>query len=147
VDEDDRGLHSSFLHGCGDRTSGARRQRESNDSIGDSIVSDVPEDAPLLQAKRATVRHGVHAVLIAPAKPADSRVVSDSGLLAWLKQDVTTMPAAHAITEPPHFIAPDAGAAVALHGVDVRGRHQVEHVFPARPYESSAAVLRLVGTS
>ena len=69
-------------------------------------VITMAEDASLLQAKRAMVRHGVHAVLVCGPRPLGW--VTDSGLLRWLERDLSAIPASHAITEPPHYI--DAGA-------------------------------------
>ena len=48
-------------------------------------VISVPEHATLLEAKRAMVRHGVHAVLIVAASGGRPLGwVSDDGLLPWL---------------------------------------------------------------
>jgi len=78
-------------------------------------VITIGQHATLLQAKRAMVRHGVHAVLVSST---DSGLplgwVSADGLLAWLERDLTTVPAAQAITEPAHFIEPAASARDAL---------------------------------
>jgi CBS domain-containing protein len=85
-------------------------------------VITVPDDASLLDAKRAMVRHGVHAVLIVPA--AGGRPlgwVSDGGLLAWLERDLSSVPAAHAVTEPPHYVEPGAVAREALEALAAPG--------------------------
>ena len=85
-------------------------------------VVSIPEDASLLEAKRAMVRHGIHAVLIVgtdTGRPLGW--VTDNGLLSWLERDLTALPAAHAITEPAHFVEPDAIARVALEALEAPG--------------------------
>src|SRR5688572_10452436 len=78
-------------------------------------VITIADSAPLMQAKRAMVRHGVHAVLVASGESGDPLGwVSVDGLLSWLERDLNALPAAHAITEPPHYVEPDASARVAL---------------------------------
>jgi CBS domain-containing protein len=70
-------------------------------------VVTVPENASLLQAKRAMVQHGIHAVLV--VAKTDGRPlgwVTAGGLLGWLERDLSKMPAAQAITEAPHRIEP-----------------------------------------
>jgi len=85
-------------------------------------VVTLPEDASLLEAKRAMVRHHIHAVLIIDAnRGRPLGWVSDSGLLTWLERDLGALPAAHAITEPPHFVEPDAIARVALEALEAPG--------------------------
>ena len=66
-------------------------------------------------APAGQARHG------ATPRPRRARVrsrplgwVTDSGLLRWLERDLRAVPAAHAITEPPHFIEPGATAREAL---------------------------------
>lgn len=75
----------------------------------------IGDHASLLQAKRAMVRHGVHAILIVAN---DSAMplgwVTIDGLLGWLEGDLSAVPAPHAITEPPHFIEPGATVSDAL---------------------------------
>ena len=78
-------------------------------------VTTIPEHASLLQAKRAMVRHGIHAVLVVAT--ADGRPlgwVTAEGLLPWLERDLSAVQASHAITEPPHHIEPDDTARAAL---------------------------------
>jgi CBS domain-containing protein len=79
-------------------------------------VVTVPEHTSLLQAKRAMVRHGIHAVLV--VANADGRPlgwVTAGGLLPWLERDdLDELPAARAITESPHRIEPDDTARGAL---------------------------------
>lgn len=78
-------------------------------------VITVPEDASLLEAKRAMVRHGVHAVLVVSAEGGRPLGwVAASGLLEWLQRDLDAIPAARAITEPARAIEPDATAQDAL---------------------------------
>lgn len=98
------------------------------DIMRPGVVS-LPEDASLLEAKRAMVRHGIHAVLIVgtdTGRPLGW--VSDSGLLAWLERDLTAIDASRAITEPPHFVEPDAIARAALEALEAPG---VSHLLVA----------------
>ena len=85
-------------------------------------VVTLPADASLLEAKRAMVRHHIHAVLIVDTERARPLGwVSDSGLLPWLERDLGALTAAQAITEPPHFVEPDAIARVALEALEAPG--------------------------
>ena len=85
-------------------------------------VITIGENASLLQAKRAMVRHGVHAVLVVGTTSGGPLGwVSVDGLLTWLERDLSALPAAKAITEPPHFIEPDAIAQVALEQLEKPG--------------------------
>jgi CBS domain-containing protein len=73
------------------------------------------ERASLLEAKRAMVRHGVHAILI--VGEGDGRAlgwVSADGLLAWLERDLSDISAAQGVTEPARRIDLDATARDAL---------------------------------
>jgi CBS domain-containing protein len=90
-------------------------------------VITIPPDASLRQAKRAMVRHGVHAVLVCGARPLGW--VTDSGLLRWLERDLGAVPAAHAITEAPHYI--DA-AATAREALEMLAQAGVSHLLVAR---------------
>jgi CBS domain-containing protein len=90
-------------------------------------VITMAEDASLLQAKRAMVRHGVHAVLVCGTRPLGW--VTDSGLLRWLERDLSAVPASHAITEPPHYIEAGATARDALEALAAPG---VSHLLVAR---------------
>ena len=95
-------------------------------------VITIADSAPLIQAKRAMVRHGVHAVLVLSRDSGDPLGwVSADGLLSWLERDLTVLPAAHAITEPPHYVEPDASARVALEQLQKPG---VSHLL-VRPAE------------
>lgn len=85
-------------------------------------VVTIPEGASLLDAQRAMVRHGVHAVLVvglSGGRPLGW--VSDSGLLRWLERDLCTIPAAHAVTERPHYVEPGAVAREALEALAAPG--------------------------
>ena len=97
-------------------------------------------DASLLQAKRALVRHGVHAVLIldhSGARPLGW--VTDRGLLSWLDQDLGLIPAGQAITEPATFIEPGTSAREALQRLSAPG---VSHLVVARvPGEAPQGVV------
>jgi len=85
-------------------------------------VITVPDDPSLLDAKRAMVRHGVHAVLIVPASGGRPLGwMSHSGLLAWLERDMSSISAGHAVTEPPHYVEPDVGARDALEALATPG--------------------------
>jgi CBS domain-containing protein len=70
-------------------------------------------DASLLQAQRAMIAHGVHAVLIAGA---DGPVgwITAGGLLPWLGQEPALYTASSALSEMVAWIAPTASAADAL---------------------------------
>jgi len=105
-------------------------------------VVTLPEDASLLEAKRAMVRHGIHAVLIVDRdRGRPLGWVSDGGLLAWLERDVGALPAAHAITEPPHFVDPDAIARVALEALEAPG---VTHLLVASPGGAAQGVVAAI---
>jgi CBS domain-containing protein len=78
-------------------------------------VITISEKAPVLHAKRAMVRHGVHAVLVVGTTSGQPLGwVSADGLLSWLERDLSALRAADAITEPPTFIEPDSVARAAL---------------------------------
>jgi CBS domain-containing protein len=97
-------------------------------------VITIGENASLLQAERAMVRHGVHVVLVVGTETADPLGwVSADGLLAWLERDLSALPAARAITEPPHFIEADAIAQVALEQLEQPG---VSHLLVRSPVGS-----------
>jgi CBS domain-containing protein len=99
-------------------------------------VITIADSAPLMQAKRAMVRHGVHAVLVVSRDSGDPLGwVSVDGLLSWLERDLTALPAAHAITEPPHYVEPEAGARAALEQLQKPG---VSHLL-VRPAEGGPA--------
>jgi CBS domain-containing protein len=85
---------------------------------------------------RAMVRHGVHAILIV-ARDTGRPLgwATDSGLLAWLERDLSAISAGQAITEPPHFVEPDAIARVALEALEAPG---VTHLLVA-PAEGGPA--------
>jgi signal-transduction protein with cAMP-binding, CBS, and nucleotidyltransferase domain len=84
-------------------------------------VVTLPDQASLLEAKRALVRHGVHAVLIAATDGRPLGWVTHDGLLPWLERDLASIQAAHAITEPPRFVELDATAAEALEALASSG--------------------------
>jgi CBS domain-containing protein len=98
-------------------------------------VITIAEDASLLQAKRAMVRHGVHAVLVVGSTNGQPLGwVSVSGLLAWLERDLDALPAAQGITEPSCFIEPGASARDALEALEKPG---VTHLL-VRPTSNGA---------
>ena len=69
----------------------------------------VPEDASVLEARRAMQSHGVHAVLVvqrAHGRPLG--LVTSRGLLAWLDRDEAAGYARDAISQAPVWIRPTA---------------------------------------
>jgi CBS domain-containing protein len=95
-------------------TPGDRLARHVRDFMRPGVVT-IPEHASLLDAKRALVAHSTHAVLVLGADAGRPLGwVTAGGLLGWLERDLAAIPAERAITEPPHFIAPDDSAADAL---------------------------------
>ena|SRR5215211_75321 len=90
-------------------------------------VITIGEHASLLDAKRAMIRHGVHAVLISGAQPLGW--VTHGGLLRWLERDLAHVPAAQAITELPHYVEPETTAHEALEALADPG---VTHLLVAR---------------
>lgn len=109
-------------------------------------VVTLPADASLLQAKRALVRHGVHAILVvdqATGRPLGW--VTDRGLLSWLSRDLALVPAAHGITEAPSFVEPGATARDALERLSAPG---VSHLLVSRtagePPQGVVAALDLI---
>jgi signal-transduction protein with cAMP-binding, CBS, and nucleotidyltransferase domain len=93
-------------------------------------VISVSDDASLLQAKRALMRHHVHAILVvshAGGQPLGW--VTDRGLLNWLDHDLALVSAGQAITEPATFIEPGATAREALAALMTPG---VSHLLVAR---------------
>ena len=69
----------------------------------------VPEDASVLEARRAMQSHGVHAVLVvqrAHGRPLG--LVTSRGLLAWIDRDEAAGYAREAISQAPVWIRPTA---------------------------------------
>jgi CBS domain-containing protein len=93
-------------------------------------VITIPEHASLLQAKRAMVRHGVHAVLVVGADGSARGWVAADGLPSWLERDLSAIQASHAITEPPHSIQPAATGHDALEALAATG---VTHLLVSDP--------------
>jgi CBS domain-containing protein len=93
-------------------------------------VITIPEHTSLLQAKRAMVRHGTHAVLVVGGDGRALGWVAAGGLLSWLERDLSTIQASHAITEPPHYIDPDATGHDALEALTAPG---VTHLLVSGP--------------
>jgi CBS domain-containing protein len=109
-------------------------------------VVSVSDDASLLQAERALVRHGVHAILIVAASNGRPLGwVTDRGLLSWLEHDLALVSAGRAITEPATFVEPGATAREALDALRAPG---VSHLLVARtagtPPQGVVASLDLV---
>jgi CBS domain-containing protein len=109
-------------------------------------VITIAEDSALVYAKRAMVRHGVHAVLVVGSDTARPLGwVTDHGLLRWLEQDMHAIAARHAITEPPRHIDPDVSAAIALE--TLASMPAVTHLVvgePGRPPQGVVAPMDLV---
>ena len=106
----------------------------------------VSDDASLLQAKRALVRHRVHAILVVAqdgGRPLGW--VTDRGLLSWVEHDLALVTASQAISEPATFLEPGASAREAL---DELRRPGVSHLLVARtpggPPQGVVAALDLV---
>jgi CBS domain-containing protein len=69
----------------------------------------VPEDASVLEARRAMQSHGVHAVLVVErAHGAPLGLVTARGLLAWIDRDEAAGYAREAISQAPAWIQPSA---------------------------------------
>jgi CBS domain-containing protein len=78
-------------------------------------VISIAENASLLLAKRAMIRHGVHAVLVVGEE--DGRAlgwVSADGLLSWLERDLSALPASRGIAEAAYRVEPGDSAHDAL---------------------------------
>ena len=109
-------------------------------------VITIAEDSALIYAKRAMVRHGVHAVLVVGSDTAwPLGWVTDHGLLQWLEQDLAAIASRQAITEPPRLIDPDATAAAALDAL--ASTPSVGHLVvgePSRPPQGVLAPMDLV---
>ena len=127
-------------HAASDATTPSDRLQTPVRSIMRPGVVSVSDDASLLQAKRALVRHGVHAILI--VGHGDGRPlgwVTDRGLLSWLDHDLSLLQAGQAITEP------GATAREALDALRVPG---VSHLLVSRvagtPPQGVVAPLDLV---
>ena len=109
-------------------------------------VVSVSADTSLLQAKRALVRHHVHAILVvdqAGGRPLGW--VTDRGLLKWLEHDLGLVSAGQGITEPATFIEPGASARDALERLAAPG---VSHLLVSRtagePPQGVVAAMDLV---
>ena len=82
----------------------------------------LPQNSSLLEAKRAMVRHRIHAVLIVASDTGRPLGwVTDRSLLAWLERDLGALRAGQAITEPAHSVEPDSIARVALEALEAPG--------------------------
>jgi len=103
-------------------------------------VITIAEDSALIYAKRAMVRHGVHAVLVIGSDSARPLGwVTDHGLLRWLEHDMTAIAARQAITEPPRFVDPDATAAVALESL--ASTPEITHLVVGEPLRPPLGVV------
>ena len=90
----------------------------------------VSDDASLLQAERAMMRHGVHAiVLLGRTSGQPVGWVTTRGMLKWLNHDLGLVPASQGVTEPPTYIEPSATAQEAVAALSEPG---VTHLLVAR---------------
>lgn len=125
-----RSVRSMTVHLAHDATTPSDRLETPVRSIMRPGVVSVSDDTSLLQAKRALMRHHVHAILIvshAGGQPLGW--VTDRGLLNWLDHDLALVSAGQAITEPATFIEPGATARDALTALMTPG---VSHLLVAR---------------
>jgi CBS domain-containing protein len=93
-------------------------------------VITVSEDTSLLQAERAMVRHGVHAILLLGRQNRRPLGwVTARGLLAWMTEELALIPASKGVTETPIYIDPAATAHEALRALSEPG---VSHLLVSR---------------
>lgn len=90
----------------------------------------VSEDASLRQAERAMVRHGVHAILLLGRQNGRPLGwVTARGLLPWMTEELSLVPASRGVTETPTYIEPAATAHEALRALSEPG---VSHLLVSR---------------
>ncbi len=93
----------------------------------------VPDGASLLEAQRAMLSHGVHAVLVLDRDGGGiAGWVTSRGLLGWCDRDLALMPVRNAVSEPPVTVHPSAPARKALALLE---RHQVHHLLVTRSHD------------
>ena len=93
----------------------------------------VPEDASVLEARRAMQSHGVHAVLVVQRDHGlPLGFVTSRGLLAWLDRDESAGYARDAISQAPVWIRPTASVHEAARALLEPG---ITHVLVRRPDE------------
>jgi CBS domain-containing protein len=109
-------------------------------------VITVPDDSSLLQAQRAMVSHGVHAVLVVGARQGRPLGwVTARGMLGWLNHDPGLTRAAMAVTEPAATIEPTATAADAVRCLAKTGAsHLVVARHPDQPPQGVISELDIV---
>ena len=79
-------------------------------------------DASVIQAQRALISHGVHAVLVVEhGTGAPTGWITSRGLLPWCERDIALAHARSAVAEPPVFIEPSATAREALEAMRTEG--------------------------
>lgn len=100
----------------------------------------ISEDASLLEAERALVCHGVHAILVVGASRRPVGWVSDSGPLSGLGHDLTAIQASHAITERTRYCEPGRTAREALEALAARRDHLVVGPIPGGAPHCVAAI-------
>lgn len=80
------------------------------------------EDASVVQAQRALISHGVHAVLVVEhGTGAPLGWITSRGLLRWCDRDVSLAHTRSAVDEPAVFIEPAATAREALEAMRAEG--------------------------
>jgi CBS domain-containing protein len=130
-----RATSAAAADGMADR----RLQTPVRDFMRPGVIA-VSEDASLLQAERAMVRHGVHAILLLGRT--DGRPigwVTTRGVLRWLNDDLGLVPASKGVTESPTYIAPSAPAHEAVAALESTG---AAHLLVARaPGETPQGVV------
>jgi len=80
------------------------------------------EDASVVQAQRALIAHGVHAVLVLERHNAQALGwVTSRGLLRWSNSDAGLVPVRNAVTEPPVAVHASVTCREALELLDRAG--------------------------
>jgi CBS domain-containing protein len=109
----------------------------------------ISDQASLLQAQRAMLRHATHAVLVLGARSGRPLGwVTARGCLGRLGEDPALVPAGSVVTEAPEFIEPSASAAEAELALSRPG---VSHLLvahrPDAPPEGVVTALDLVAAA
>jgi len=90
----------------------------------------LPDDASVVQAQRALLAHGVHAVLVIEhSRGGAVGWITSRGLLPWCDRDAALAHARDAVAEPAVFVEPSATAREAL---DALQREGVSRLLVAR---------------
>lgn len=106
----------------------------------------VSEDASLRQAERAMVRHGVHAILLLGRQNGRPLGwVTARGLLPWMTEELSLVPASRGVTETPTYIEPAATAHEALRALSEPGvSHLLVSRLPGEPPQGVVSEVDLV---